>query len=131
MLDNISKGKLKEFGLLVGFIFPIVIGFIIPLIFGHSFRFWTLLIGLPLIILSLIKPISLRTPYKIWIKIGFILGWVNSRLILGLVFILVLIPIALIMKILRHDPLRKNLISNLKSYREVNSYHKNDVTKIF
>ena len=69
------------------------------------------------LILGLIKPSLLFYPYKVWMKLGHILGWVNSRIILGLVFVIVLQPISLIMKIFNYDPLRKKK-NNQKSYRE-------------
>ena len=63
-------------------------------------------------------------------KIGLYLGWVNSRLILGLVYLLILIPISLLMKLFGYDPLRKK-ITNQKSYRELKTNYKVDLTKIF
>ena len=106
MNDNISKRKLREFGFLIGLMFPILLGWAIPSLFGHDFRSWTLFIGTPGLLLGIFSPRLLFYPYKLWIKIGYILGWFNSRIILGLIFILVLIPIALIMKILKYDPLK-------------------------
>ena len=103
----ISNKKLREFGLIIGFSFPIIIGFIIPLVFGHPFRLFTLFISFPLIILGIIKPSFLYFPYKIWMIIGQSLGWLNSRIILGIVFIFILIPIALFMKFFNYDPLKK------------------------
>ena len=38
--------------------------------------------------------------------LGKALGWINSRIILGLVFIIVLQPIAFIMKSFGYDPLK-------------------------
>ena len=130
MKNNISKKILKEFGLIVGFSFPILIGLILPAISGHTFRIWTLFIGLPLIFLAILIPSSLLYFYKAWMKIGYILGWLNSRLILGLVFIFVLQPIALIMKIIGHDPLRLKRM-NQKSYKEPKTDLQIDLKKIF
>ena len=62
--------------------------------------------------------------------IGHFLGKINSRIILGLVFILVVQPIAIIMKIFKYDPLRKKF-EKKKSYREIKKYHKIDLTRIF
>ena len=45
--------------------------------------------------------------------LGNILSWINSRLILGIVFA-ILQPIALIMKIFGYDPLRKKQRNNKK-----------------
>ena len=119
MKNHIQKKTLKEFGFLIGFTFPFLIGWILPLIGGHSFRTWTLYIGIPSLILAITKPSLLLYPYKAWMKLGHILGWLNSRIILGLVFLIVLQPIALIMRIFGHDPLKqkrllKNLIEKLK-----------------
>ena len=130
MTKNISKKILKEFGLLVGFSFPILIGLILPAISGHTFRIWTLFIGLPLIFLAILIPSSLLYFYKAWIKLGNILGWLNSRLILGLVFIVVLQPIALIMKTIGHDPLKLKR-SNQKSYKVSKKDFQIDLKKIF
>lgn len=130
MKNNISKKILKEFGLLVGFGLPILIALIIPAISGHTFRIWKLFIGLPLIFLAILMPNSLLYIYKAWMGLGNILGWLNSRLILGLVFIFVLQPIALIMKIIGHDPLRLKR-TNQKSYKVSKKDFQIDLKKIF
>ena len=130
MKNNIPKKTLREFGFLIGFLFPFLIGWILPLVGGHSFRTWTLFISIPSIILAFTKPILLLYPYRAWMKLGHILGWVNSRIILGLVFFIVLQPIAFIMKILGHDPLRSKKIDQ-KSYREIKTNHKVNLKKIF
>ncbi len=51
--------------------------------------------------------------------LGHALGWVNSHLILGLVYVVVLQPIALVMRLLGHDPLRRRWDPNATTYREV------------
>ena len=132
MKNNIQKKELKEFGILIGIVFPILVGWLLPTLSGHSFRIWSLWISIPALILSQTRPQLLLYPYKTWMKIGYILGWLNSRIILGLVFILILQPIALIMKIFGYDPLRKSQIQLKKiSFRESKKEHKIDLTRIF
>lgn len=131
MKENISRKKLRQFGIVIGLCIPIFIGWLIPMFWGHIFRLWTLWLGLPLLILGLIRPKILYYPYKVWMAIGHILGWINSRIILGFVFIFVLLPIALIMRTFGYDPLKQNQkgkISN--SFRELKN-HKIDLTRIF
>ena len=130
MHNTLSKRQLKEFGLLVGLGFPIVIGLIIPLFGGHSFRTWTLWVGGPLLILGLLAPNTLFYPYKVWMKIGLALGWINSRIILGIIFLFVLEPISLFMKLMGYDPLRLKK-GNRETYRENKKDHKIDLKKIF
>ena len=130
MKDKIKNKTLGEFGILIGILFPLIIGLIIPLITGHTFRIWTLYIGIPLIILGFTKPKMLFYPYKIWMKLGLILGWINSHIILAIVFILVLLPIAIFMKIFGYDPLRKKINASV-SYREITKNNQINFEKIF
>ncbi len=130
MRNHISDKILREFGLIIGFLFPILIGWILPTLGGHPLRLWTLWIGIPSLILAILKPSILLYPYRCWMKLGLILGWLNSRIILMLVFLIVLQPIALIMRLLGHDPLRTKKSSE-KSYREVKSNQKMNFKKIF
>ena len=127
---TIAKKQLREFVFLIALGFPILIGWIIPAVGGHAFRGWTLWITIPFLISGILKPRLLFYPYKGWMTLGLALGWINSRIILGLVFLLVLQPIALIMKFLGHDPL-KTKKCNKKSYRESKSNHKVDLTRVF
>ena len=126
----ISKKVLREFGLLIGLGLPFLIGWLLPTIFGHSLRLWTLCISIPFLLLGIFKPHSLFYPYKFWMKIGHVLGWINSRVILSLVFLLVLLPIALIMKLFSYDPLRRKK-GDQNSYREKKINYKINLRKIF
>ena len=83
MEEIITKKKLREFGLVVGFGLPIIIGFLIPLLFSHNFRIWTLFVACPLLIFAISRPISLLYPYKAWMSLGYLLGKINSNLIIN------------------------------------------------
>ena len=130
MKDTISKKQLREFGLLIGFGFPILIGWLIPIMMDHGFRVWTLWIGFPGLVIGLTSPSLLYYPYKFWMKLGVILGWFNSRIILGLVFIIVLLPISFAMRLIGYDPLR-NKQKGEKTYREKRKDYQTDLTRIF
>ena len=87
MVVSIAKKQLREFGFLIGVGFPILIGWIMPAIGGHAFRGWTLWIAILFLITGILKPSLLFYPLKGWMALGLALGWINSRLILGLVFL--------------------------------------------
>ena len=130
MKEIISKKKLREFGLLIGFGFPILIGWLLPSLFGHQFRLWTLWIGVPGLLIGLTAPRLLLYPYKGWMVLGHVLGWINSHIILGLVFIFVLQPIAYIMRLTGYDPL-KTKRKEEKTYREVRKDKNIGLKRIF
>ena len=130
MKETISKKQLREFGLLIGFGFPILIGWLLPSFFGHQFRTWTLWIGVPGLLIGLTAPRLLYYPYKGWMVLGHFLGWINSHIILGLVFIFVLQPIAFIVRLTGYDPLRSKRKGE-KTYRENRKDLKIDLKRIF
>ena len=63
-------------------------------------------------------------------RIGDILGFINSRIILGLVFAIILIPTSIILKIFKYDPLKISFNSK-KSYFEKIKKNKIDLNTIF
>ena len=130
MKEIISKKQLREFGLLIGFGFPLIIGWLLPAIIGHGFRTWSLWVGIPGLITGLSAPRLLYYPYKAWMALGHALGLINSHVILGLVFLVVLQPIAFFMRLTGYDPLRIKRKGE-KTYRENRKDHNTDLTRIF
>ena len=130
MQEKISKKQLREFGILIGLGFPLLIGWLLPSLTGHAFRTWTLWVGIPGLFFGLIFPLILYYPYKFWILLGHALGWVNSKIILGFVFIVVLQPIAFIMRLTGYDPLRTRRKGE-KTYRENRKQNQTDLNRIF
>ena len=130
MKEIISNRRLREFGLLIGFGFPLLIGWLIPSLTGHGFREWTLWVGFIGLIIGLTSPRLLYYPYKFWMKLGLTLGWVNSKIILGLVYMIVLLPLAFVMRLIGYDPLRTKK-NGEKTYKENRKDHQTDLTRIF
>jgi hypothetical protein len=52
-------------------------------------------------------------------KVGEMLGWLNTRIILGVLFYSLFAPIGLIMRLRGKDPMRRALIPEADSYRLV------------
>ena len=125
-----SKKQLREFGILLGIVFPLVFGWLIPSLKGHHAPIWPFVIGIPSLILGLIAPRLLQWPYQGWMKLGHVLGWINAHLILGAVFIFVLQPIAYVMRLTGYDPLKRKR-AGLESYREQSNSKAFDLTRIF
>ena len=131
MNKNSDKKQLRKFGLVVGFGLPFIVGFLIPIIYNHNYQLWTYLLGFVLIITAIISPSKLKVFYKFWMFVGEKLGWMNSRIILFLVFILVLQPISLILKVLGYDPLQLKLRRDLNSYKTKNTNSNFNLKRIF
>ena len=122
--------KLREFGFLIIIIFPLFIGFI-SFIHGEKFlQSWIIFLIIPVLLISLIKPIWLFYPHKYWMLFGDTLSKINIYIVLGIVFIFILLPISIFMKVFGYDPLRKNYLK-VNSYKELRKDYNNDLKKIF
>lgn len=63
-------------------------------------------VGAVLALLGLVAPSAALALRRAWMRIGHALGWVNTRILLGVVFFVLLTPIALAMRLAGRDPLR-------------------------
>lgn len=118
MQNEVTRKELRSFGLLVGGIFA-VIGFWPVVFYGAGIRWWALVAAAVLIIPALAFPHRLSWVHKQWMSLGHIMGWINTRIILGAVFYLVVTPIGIIRRLLGKDPMGKRLRADMESYRVV------------
>ncbi|WP_019026386.1 SxtJ family membrane protein [Colwellia piezophila] len=94
---KMSNQELKAFGILMAWAFPLFIGVIAPWLLGAGLQWWTLWVSAFFISLSLLAPNLIYFPYKVWMFIGGIVGFINTRIILGVTFYLLIFPIGLIL----------------------------------
>ena len=113
-----KRKQLRQFGLLLGVLIPLFFCVLLPALHSHSAPLWPVGIGVILILLGVVAPQQLSLVYRGWMALGNVLGFINSHLILGVVFVFVLQPIALLMRCLGHDSLRKRWDASSDSYRE-------------
>ncbi len=62
-------------------------------------------------------PKSLFWIHKGWMAVGHILGWINTRIILGVVFYVIVTPIGVVRHWLGKDPIGQHLRPDLDTYR--------------
>jgi len=115
-----SKQELRKFGFIMGAMFALLFGLLFPWIFDKTMENWPIwpfivlavFWGLALFVPQILKPVN-----EIWLKIGNVLGWINSRIILGIMFFALIFPIGLILKIFGKDSMNRKFNESLKSYR--------------
>ena len=98
---EIKIGTNKSFGIVFFIVFLFIS--IYPLLNNGELRIWSLIIAMIFLVLGLINSKFLTPLNKLWFKFGLLLGKVVSPLIMGIIFFLVVTPIALIMKIIGKD----------------------------
>ncbi len=90
MKTNTHKNDLKS-------ILVIVTGFLVLYFFTKNE--WLFYIALSVALVSLITPLGQHAILWIWEKIAHVLGWINTRILLTIVFYGFLFPISLITRI--------------------------------
>lgn len=128
---QITPKELRNFGLTLAAVIGVLFGLVFPTIFDWSYINYSWLFVIYLLLSALTFPKSLKFVYTIFSWIGRILNWINTKIILGIIFIFLFIPIALFFKLIARDLLRKKFDSSAKSYRELPDENKQkiDLTK--
>jgi hypothetical protein len=103
-------GSDRSFGLSVGTVFCVIAGLLVwrgrPIraeLFGA--------VGVLLVLLGAIRPSLLRRPNALWWRFARVLGEVNARVLLTVLFIFVLAPISVIWRLTGKDPLARRRLS--------------------
>ena len=116
-IEELDRAGLRKFGITTGIIFGVLFGLILPFLFSYSLPLWPAIVAGVLIVWALILPNALKPVYKGWMRIGLVLGWINTRIILGVLFLAIFFPIALALKCLQKDPMNRKLSAELDTYR--------------
>jgi len=112
-----TVAELRNFGLLVGAIFAGLFGLIVPWIRHTRVPPWPWALGLTLVACGALAPGLLRYPYLLWDRVGQALGWVNSRIVLNLLFFLIFLPAAVLARLAKWDPMKRRFAPDQTSYR--------------
>jgi hypothetical protein len=112
-----DKKELRSFGFITGGLTPVIFGLLLPWLFDHDFPRWPWIVSAILIVWAIVLPMSLKPVYRVWMTIGLCLGWINTRIILSIMFYFIILPTGLILRLLGKDPMTRSIIKEQKSYR--------------
>lgn len=116
MQNGIDNKQLRSFGLLVGGIFALIA--LWPVIIrAEDPRWWAVVVAACLLVPAAVFPHSLTWIYRGWMALGHVLGWINTRIILGFIFYFIVTPIGIVRRWLGKDPMGRRLRPDLDSYR--------------
>lgn len=117
MNSRLSSTELRKFGLTVGALFVVLFGLLIPWKRHAHFPLWPWIIALIFFVPALFTPRLLHYPYLVWERIGQTLGWINSRIVLNILFFLVFVPAGTVARLCKWDPLKRKFDPDARSYR--------------
>lgn len=116
MIERIdtSPARVRKFGFLFGVIGALATGYF--LYKGSGVWVWTAGAAVFFVLTGLALQPALKPLYVAWMAFAFVLGWINTRLLLGVFFYLVLTPIGLALRLTGKDLLDKKIDRGAETY---------------
>jgi hypothetical protein len=109
-----GRKEVRKFGLLFAAIGLLLAAWL--LYKGSAAWVWPAGGGLFFLLTGMFAYPVLRPIYAGWMRFAYVLGWVNTRVILSLFFYLVITPIGLLMRLFGRDPMHRKPDSTVASY---------------
>jgi predicted membrane protein len=116
-IPTLDAAGLRRFGLIFAAIIACLFGLVFPFVFGFQIPWWPWVLAAFFVGWSLLKPSSLDGFYRLWMRFGLIMNAIVSRILLGAVFYLAVLPTGLILRIRHKDPMRRGFDTKADTYR--------------
>nr|WP_136252435.1 SxtJ family membrane protein [Ningiella ruwaisensis] len=100
MVNKSDTDALQSFALTMAIAFPFVFMGLIPWLFSLSVPLWPALLTLVLMLLHIVRPGALYPIYVLWMFIASVLGWLNTKVILGIAYVFLIVPTGIVMQLL-------------------------------
>lgn len=122
MLENqtksieLKKGSERSFGLVFGTLFLVVA----LMYFNRNITVFigTIAVSITFYLFTWLSPGKLRVLNSLWLKFGLVLGSILNPILLGIVFLLTVLPIGLFLRLISKDPLHKSIDRDALTYWE-------------
>ena len=117
-IPKLDRNGLRQFGLTFSAIVVSLFGLLLPWLFAATWPTWPWLFAAILASASLVFPPVLSPLYQLWMHFGLVMAYLNTRIILFLLYTVVFVPTGLAMKVGGRDTLMRKLSrTDDKSYR--------------
>jgi hypothetical protein len=115
-MDTIGTNKkdLKKFSITM-FVALVIIGTVVFLKNKNGYS-WYYLSGGIILSLGMLAAKLLKPVYLAWMRLAFVLSWINTRLILFIIFYFIIAPMGIVMRLFGVDLLDRKINKNGTSY---------------
>jgi predicted anti-sigma-YlaC factor YlaD len=101
----------------MGVFISAIFGLAFPYLGNRTLPLWPWIIAGIFWVWALLAPLSLKTIYRAWMRVGLVIGSVINRIVLGVVFYGVMLPMSLVMRMAGKDAMARKLDKSVKTYR--------------
>ena len=115
--DVVERAELRKFGYVMAGFFGLVVGALLPWWWSLKWAYWPWLVAALFLVLAILWPSALGGVHRVWMRLARVLEWINTRIVLGVVFFLVFTPLGFLMRMLRRDTLKKAWDRSAVTYR--------------
>jgi len=112
--QEVNGSSHRAFGFVFAVVFLIVGAY--PLISGGEIRRWSLAVAAAFLLLSLAAPGLLRPLNRLWFRFGMLLHRFVTPIVMGVIYYLVLTPVAAVTRLFIRDPLRLKYDRSVETY---------------
>ena len=116
-IPELDDKGLREFGLTTGVAVVVIFGLFFPWILERDWPTWPWIVAAPFWLLALVQPTWLRPIYRGWMRFGLLASRVMTPLVLGIVFFVMISPMAMVRRLMGKDPMQRTLDPDQDSYR--------------
>jgi len=89
-----------------------------PVVFrAEAPRLWALALAVALVVPAIVLPRSLTYVHRVWMAAGEALGWINTRIILSVIFYALVTPMGILMRRFGRDPMHRRFEPDATTYR--------------
>lgn len=112
--EDVPRASERSFGVLFAVVFAIVA--LWPLLSGGTPRTWAGVLAAGFAALAVVRPQILKPLNSAWLALGGVLHRIVSPLVLGLIYIIAVVPTGFFLRVSGRDPLRLKLDRNATTY---------------
>jgi hypothetical protein len=112
--DDVLPPSDRKFGFTFAAVF-LLFALVPPLLGGH-FRWWVLAISIAFFALAYVAPQYLKSLNSLWFRFGLLLHKIINPLVLGTLFLIVVTPVAVVMRLAGKKLLNRTFDPAAKSY---------------
>jgi len=129
---QLGKDDFRKFGLIIGIMIAVIFGLFFPWLLTYDVPLWPWIITGTFWAWAIVIPATLKPVYYAWMIIGRRLEWLNTYIVLGILFYVVFLPMGLLLKLAGKDPMTRKIYKNVNSYRmQSNTSSKEHVERPF
>lgn len=116
-IPELNEKGYRDFAITTGGVLAIIFGGFLPWLFDYAYPYWPWVVLLILLLWGFLAAATLRPIYVGWMTVALLISRITTPVILGIVFYVVISPVALIFRILKKDPMRRLFEHSNDTYR--------------